>query len=137
LGLANVPGPVAQAWLGHLATVLEQVRTLCDNRPLVISSGFRSPDLNRAVGGDRASAHLEGRAADFTVPGLSRLEVCRRIMLAGVLPFDQLIFEGTWVHLGIARAGEPMRRQVLTAIFTPGQKTRYVFGLPRDERGSA
>jgi zinc D-Ala-D-Ala carboxypeptidase len=54
--------------------------------------------------------------------------VCQQIIDAGIA-FDQLIREGTWVHLGLADAGKQPRREVLTAVLRPGQSVRYVKGL--------
>jgi hypothetical protein len=52
-----------------------------------------------------------------------------RRLVESPLQFDQLIFEGTWVHYAIARTNEKPRRQVLTAVFEQGKKTRYLQGL--------
>ena len=46
------------------------------------------------------------------------------------LPRHQVIFEGTWVHVGLAPRGTKPRRQVLTAVFRPGKRTTYQQGLP-------
>jgi len=43
--------------------------------------------------------------------------------------FDQLIYEGSWVHVGLAEVGAPMRNQVLTAVFAKGVPTQYRAGL--------
>ena len=48
---------------------LEQVRSLLGNLPILISSGYRSPELNRAVGGSKSSQHMLAQAVDFTCPG--------------------------------------------------------------------
>lgn len=129
LGVRNEPNAAQLDNLRRLANVLELVRTAVRNNPVLISSGFRSPVVNNDVGGSLASAHMDGRAADFTVPrfGTPR-QVCQCIVDAG-LTFDQLIFEGTWVHLGIAARNAAPRGEVLTAIFEPGRKTRYLKGL--------
>ncbi|WP_422099110.1 D-Ala-D-Ala carboxypeptidase family metallohydrolase [Variovorax sp.] len=128
-GLKNEPGPDALANLRRLAVVLEDVRTALLQAPMLVSSGFRSANVNALVGGAADSAHKDGRAADFTAPRFgSPRDVCQRIVDAGIT-FDQLIYEGTWVHIGIARVGEQPRRQVLTAIFANKQPTRYVGGL--------
>jgi putative chitinase len=76
-----------------------------------VSSGYRGRALNRAVGGSRTSAHLSGHAVDFNCYGFGDpLAVCRAIA-GSDLAFDQLIEEGSWVHISF----DPrMRRQVLT-----------------------
>ncbi|WP_343728530.1 D-Ala-D-Ala carboxypeptidase family metallohydrolase [Duganella sp.] len=102
--------------LRRVAGVLEQVRAAV-GRPVTISSGYRCPALNTAVGGARDSAHLQGLAADINVSGMAPKDLARAIVAAGI-EFDQLIYEGTWVHIGLS-ASKP-RGQVLTATFAPG-----------------
>lgn len=53
-------------------------------RPLTISSGFRCPDHNRAIGGSPQSQHLAGRAADVQAPGLNSLQLA---MAAEQIPY--------------------------------------------------
>ncbi|HKR44555.1 MAG TPA: D-Ala-D-Ala carboxypeptidase family metallohydrolase [Paraburkholderia sp.] len=127
-GISNQPGPAELDNLVRLADVLELVRTLLRGRPMLISSGYRAPGVNRLVGGAPNSDHMSGRAADFICPGFgSPLHVCRAIDAS--IPFDQLIFEGTWVHLSIPAEGRDARRQVLTAHIGSGPVT-YTSGLP-------
>lgn len=127
-GINNTPAPAVVDALTRTAQTLEQVRTLLGSRPVLVSSGYRSPALNAAVGGAPNSAHMLGLAADFSCPGFgSPLEVCRKLAASGLV-FDQLIQEGTWVHLGLAPAGQKPRQQVLTAQFG-GLATTYAAGL--------
>lgn len=138
-GVGNTPNPEQLANLRRTAAMLEQLRTLLGNKPIVISSGFRSAAVNSLVGGSLKSAHLSGLAADLTCPSFGTpLQVCRAIVASG-LAFDQLIYEGTWVHLAAPPQGTEAanadiapaacRRQVLTARFAPNSPTRYVQGL--------
>ncbi|WP_321946563.1 D-Ala-D-Ala carboxypeptidase family metallohydrolase [Paraburkholderia sp. J10-1] len=124
----NTPTPDIVANLTLLANALEDVRVLLGNRPILISSGYRCPVLNRAVGGALSSAHVQGLAADLTCPGYGTpLAICRA--LAGSkIPYDQIIFESTWAHFAIAAPGKLPRRQVLTAHFGFGVTT-YSIGL--------
>jgi zinc D-Ala-D-Ala carboxypeptidase len=131
LGLRNEPLSNHIANLGRLALVLEEARHALGDVPLLISSGFRSAAVNKAVGGavSPPSAHLDGRAADFTAPAFGTpRQICQRLVDYG-LTFDQLIFEGTWVHLGIAPFNDEPRGQVLSAWFHPGEPTTYSKGL--------
>ena len=125
-GLDNTPTTAHRENLLRLAKTLESVRLLLAH-PILISSGYRSAQLNQLVGGSATSDHALGLAADFTCPGYGSVEdVCRAIADSSI-PFDQLIFEqgGThWVHLGI---GARMRRQTLS--WSP--KTKYVNGIRR------
>ena len=94
-------------------------------RPIFVSSGYRSPDLNSLIGGSKTSAHMQGNAADFRVSGMTPFDTCNLIVEMG-LPFDQVIQEfGKWVHLGVA---DILRGEELTAYRRNG-KTRYVFGI--------
>lgn len=129
-GLRNMPVGDALANLSRLAQVLEQVRSLLFNAPILVSSGYRSPAINALIGGSRTSAHMRGLAADFTAPKYGRpAEICDHIR-ASSIQFDQLIYEGTWVHIGLPEKGAVPRRQVMTAVFAPrGGKTRYVPGV--------
>lgn len=122
-GIDNNPSIAIIQSLTLVAQLLEQVRTLLGDKPLLISSGYRSPAVNAVVGGARDSRHLLGLAADFTCPtfGTPR-DICLKIQ-GSTLVFDQLIFEGTWVHIGLSPAGQAPRKQVLTANFGAGATT--------------
>ena len=111
LGLDNTPPPEMVDALKRTAQLLEEVRALL-GRPVLVSSGYRAPAVNRAVGGAANSAHMLGCAADFSCPSFgSPLDICRAIARSDIA-FDQLIHEfRAWVH--IAWAPSP-RRQVLT-----------------------
>lgn len=112
-GIDNTPSDEHLRNLHKLAEFLEGVRELLGH-PIIITSGYRSPELNKAVQGSATSSHCHGLAADFHCPGYgSDFDVCRMIA-ASRLKFDQLIFEqanSTWVHLGI---DERMRRDVMS-----------------------
>jgi hypothetical protein len=112
----NRPAPDVLANLRRVAAVLEQIRALVGG-PVQVSSGYRSPAVNAALGGAKSSAHLQGLAADINVPGLAP-RVLAKLIRDSDIQFDQLIYEGTWVHIGLS-AGAP-RREVLTATFAPG-----------------
>lgn len=124
-GLDNTPDERALANLKRLALLLETVR-LRLGRPIIVTSGYRSPEVNRAVGGARTSQHLTGCAADFICPGFGKpITICSALADCREVDYDQLIEEGRWVH--ISWAPQP-RRQVLTANFT-AHGTQYVHGL--------
>lgn len=120
----NDPPPEVITALADTARRMEDVRRRLGDRVIVVSSGYRCPALNRAVGGAAASAHLTGRAVDFNCRrfGTPR-DVCRALA-ASDLPFDQLIEEGGWTHLSFAPR---LRRQVLTR--RPGSGSAYDLGL--------
>lgn len=123
-GIANVPSEQIVTSLRVLASGLEQVRALLGH-PMVVSSGYRCPMLNRAVGGSTTSDHMIGLAADFVCPGFGTpLEIARAIE-ASDIAFGQLIQEGTWVHISFSPFE---RRTVLTAHFSNGRAS-YSPGL--------
>lgn len=129
-GIDNTPSPEIVHNLKKLASALERARELLGH-PIHISSGYRSPALNRAIGGSKKSAHMSGMAVDFTCPGYGSPKKVAK-MLAQHMNFDQLIYEGTWVHLGLAWAVTPegmlQRNEVLTAHFENGKVT-YTQGI--------
>ena len=129
-GIRNVPPDSCLENLRRLACTLEQVRLLLGGRPIIITSGYRSPEVNRLIGGAAQSAHLQGLAADFICPGYGTPQQICQALLDSPIRFDQLIYEGTWVHFAVPASGlgDP-RRDVLTAIFTSGQGTRYAKGI--------
>jgi hypothetical protein len=131
--IQNVPGPDARRNLLRLALWLEDLRALLGGMPILVSSGYRSLDLNTAIKGSKKSLHMQGLAADFTAPRFgSPLDVCRFIAGLEVLQFDELIYEGKWVHVGLAPESKPKpARRVLTARFVRGRPTTYTTGLPQ------
>ena len=124
-GIKNTPSAAVVENLRMLAALLEQIRTLLGSHSIHISSGYRSLALNRYIGSHDLSAHVRGYAADFTCPAFGKpIEVAKEIAESN-LKFDQLIYEGTWVHLSC----DPQnRRQLLTARFKDGH-TYYTTGI--------
>lgn len=97
------------------------------NLPIIISSGYRSPELNKLIGGSSSSSHMTGEAVDFTIPGISNVDICKEIPKI-LESFDQVIYEfgpQGWVHLGM---GPLMRNELLTAS-KEGSKTVYKTGI--------
>ncbi|MEO8171428.1 MAG: D-Ala-D-Ala carboxypeptidase family metallohydrolase [Sediminibacterium sp.] len=93
--------------------LLEKLRVLNGNKPLHLSSCYRCPALNKAVGGVPTSQHVKGQAADVDF-GSKRLnsEFFNKIK-ASDLDFDQLLneFDFSWVHISLKKADN--RKQVL------------------------
>jgi len=109
--------------------VLEPVRAKFD-KAITITSGYRSPDLNRAIGSKSdTSQHCKGEACDFEIAGVSNLQVA--LWINNNCDFDQLILEywkdgepnSGWVHCSFKDGSN--RKQVLTY---SGDK--YINGLP-------
>ncbi len=102
------------------ALVDEVIQPLRDawGEPLAINSGYRCPEVNRAVGGVPTSQHVKGEAADvcpFGRNGHGDVEVIRKLAQKAVelkLPFDQMILYPTFVHFSHKLKGE-QRGQIL------------------------
>jgi len=112
-GIDNTPPKSLMPRLINLAQGLERVRSLVGS-PIVITSGYRSPELNRKVGGSKNSQHMFGEAADIIAPRWgSAMDLAQLIELnKDQVGFDQLILEfGRWVHISFVL---PPRQQVLT-----------------------
>jgi hypothetical protein len=127
-GIDNTPPGFVLTNLRMLATRLERVRLVL-GAPLLITSGYRCPELNRAIGGRGSSMHVSGLAADFIAPEFANPFAVARAIEANAdeIDFDQLIYEGKWVHIGFTQLTQP-RRDVLTATFNGG-KAHYSEGL--------
>lgn len=110
-GIDNTPDAFILANLKTLAGELEKVRALV-GRPVNVTSGYRSPALNKAIGGALNSAHMQGLAADINVNGYTPRQLALKIRDSDLM-FDQLILEyDNWVHFGLS-LGAP-RRELLT-----------------------
>lgn len=110
--------------IGRTAQMLECVRALLDV-PLQVTSWYRCPPLNAAVGSKASSMHPRALAVDFVPVGLE-LDVAGRRIAESWLPFDQLIIErardgATWLHLGLSERAP--RREVLLASGDRGAMT--------------
>lgn len=106
------------------AFYMEQVREVLGNVSITVTSGYRSPEVNKAVGGAKTSAHLLGYAIDFIASGHTPYTIAN-VLARSNIKFDQLIYEGTWVHISF---DPKMRREVLTA-HRNGGTTTYTKGL--------
>jgi len=110
-GIDNTPSGEVIVNLTKLAVMLEKVRAQLGGKPIHISSGYRSPALNVAVGGVPTSHHCFGAAADIEVPEYGTpLQVCRAIVASGIA-FGQIIHEyGSWCHISIMPVPKPENR---------------------------
>jgi len=99
-GINNDPSANIISNLGRLAQLLEQVRKVVA-KPIGINSGYRCPELNKAVGGQPNSQHMVGCAADIKVSGLTPDDLVKAIINSDI-QFDQLIREfDSWVHISV------------------------------------
>lgn len=101
LGIDNTPSPEAVAALTQLVdNVLDPLREAW-SAPLYVTSGYRCPALNRAVGGVPHSQHILGQAADVTTGTIDGNRRLWQLLQSLKLPVDQVINEHgyRWLHI--------------------------------------
>lgn len=130
-GLSNEPTAAIEANLEKLCKeALEPIREKVG--PLKINSGYRSDAVNLAVGGSTTSAHSFGLAADLHPAG-----GCKKLMndiIASGVKLDQIIFERTWVHVGLLHPKTKAQREQKLSMFMVGGKATYEQYNPNDSR---
>ena len=111
--LDNTPTDAELANLVRLAEFLEAVRSVLDDRVVLINSAYRSKAVNDAVGSKDSSQHRTGCAADIRVPGMTPDEVVKFIRSADI-EYDQVIREfDRWTHVSIPLEGTKPRKTAL------------------------
>ena len=119
----NIPSHVHIENLKRLTKWLEQLRQRCNNTPIIINSGYRSPQVNKAVGGASNSNHLTGCAVDIRCLGIEQALRYATILLdisdeSGEV-FDELLIEKSsksiWVHFAVRPTGNRRRVMFLKA----------------------
>lgn len=135
LGIDNTADANIRANLTALVeNVLDPLRARW-GMPIIVTSGYRSTALNKAVGGAANSQHTKGEAADIRTVSDSRtdnMKLLRCLLRSGIV-FDQIICEypdaqgrPDWIHVSFNMAGN--RKSKLTATRKNG-KTVYVSGI--------
>jgi hypothetical protein len=125
-GISNMPIALHIENFKLLAEkVFEPIRTHF-GVPIHISSGYRSVELNKCIGGSLTSQHCQGEAIDIDMDS-STSGVTNRMVFDYIkdnLVFDQLIneFDYSWVHVSYESTGK-QRKQVLDAIRVNGKTT--------------
>ena len=128
-GVSNMPTPEHIENFKLLATKIFQPIREHFGKPIHISSGYRSAELNKAIGGASSSQHCTGEAIDIDMDGTSITNAQIFEFIKNNLEFDQLIWEfGTksnpdWVHVSYESTGK-QRKQILIATKVNG-KTVY------------
>ena len=122
-GIENVPNEEQVNNLKRLCRWLEQLRRRWNNLygegddPIVINSGFRSPEVNKAVGGVPTSNHLTGCAVDIRCVGIEQALRYAAILLdisdLNHEDFDELLIEQKgrviWIHFAVKPTGNRRR----------------------------
>ena len=135
LGIDNTADASIRANLTALVeNVLDPLRARW-GMPIIVTSGYRSTALNKAVGGAANSQHTKGMAADIRTVSDSRADNMRllRCLLNSGIVFDQVICEypdaqgrPDWIHVSFNKGGN--RKNRLTAVRKNG-RTVYVSGI--------
>jgi len=98
------------------------------NKPIKVTSGYRSESLNKLIGGSKRSQHCKGQAADiqFRVDGVMDNKAIWDKIIELELPFDQMIneFEFSWIHISYNH--EHNRNSLLEAYKENG-RTKYKY----------
>ena len=126
LGIENEPTETHLQNMQHLVdNLLQPLRDAIG--PIRISSGYRNPSLNRAIGGSVSSQHCKGEALDiqFWQMGKMMNELIYEWILDSGLEFDQMIneFDFAWIHISLK--AEDNRKQVLEAYKNEDGDTKY------------
>ena len=122
-GIENVPNEAQVENLKRLCRWLEQLRRRWNNLygegddPIVINSGFRSPEVNKAVGGVSTSNHLTGCAVDIRCIGMEQALRYASILLdlsdLNREDYDELLIEQKrnviWIHFAVRPSGNRRR----------------------------
>ena len=120
LGLDNTPNEEQIENLKALCeNILEPLRDYYESRPIMVSSGFRSEKLSEAIGSSSRSAHCQGMAVDFEIPGFDNKQVAAHIK--NNFDFDQLISEyyeegiadSGWIHVSFKRDGSNRKQSLI------------------------
>ena len=119
----NIPSHVHIENLKRLTKWLEQLRQRCNNTPIIINSGYRSPQVNKAVGGASNSNHLTGCAVDIRCYAIEQALRYAVILLdisdESKEEFDELLIEksskSVWVHFAVRPTGNRRRVMFLKA----------------------
>ena len=104
--------------------MMQEIRDLL-GRPIKITSGYRSPDLNRAVGGNPRSQHMQGEAIDFVCPDFGSPDYIARFLKSKDIPIDQCLVELSWVHISFKMRKEANRR--MFGFYIRDELGRYIF----------
>ena len=113
LGIDNTPGTIATYNLETLVEKLLDPLREAWGKPLIVTSGYRCPELNNAVGGVKTSHHMRGMAADITTG--NRVDNARlmHLLLNKGFKFTQAINENDYLWLHLSYDPNDLRRQVL------------------------
>ena len=114
-GIDNTPNDNQKENLYKLAMEMEDVRELLNNKPIYVSSGYRSLALNELLGSKKTSSHIKGLAADFTCRQFGTPNEIVFALINSDIPYDQVILEfDRWVHISFCEDEETPRKQAIS-----------------------
>lgn len=135
-GIDNTPNKEQrQALVDLIEHVLDPLRARW-GAPIIVSSGYRSPAVNRLAGGSSNSQHLKGEAADIHTVSDSRVDNMRllRSLLTSNIEFDNVIAENVdsygrpdWIH--VSYTTKRKNRKLKTTMRKVNGKTKYTNGI--------
>lgn len=114
-GINNKLPPELYPQAMETAAMLERIREALGGVPIIITSGYRCPALNKAIGGSKSSDHLQAFAVDWKAPSFGTpFAICKALApKVQALGVGQLIHEfGTWVHVSSRLAPKEVNRVI-------------------------
>ena len=114
--------------LKALAALLEEVRSLLGDKPIIVHSGFRCPELNTVIGGAPSSQHVKGEAADIHVHDMDLRHAFNKIRRSKIRLGQCILEDGdgdgvpTWIHISL---GPPWRDTARSGQFLEFDGTTY------------
>ena len=116
----NIPSHQAIENMKRVCEWLEELRSRA-GVPIIINSGYRSPQLNKVVGGAKGSNHLTGCAVDIRVDGIEQA-LRYAVILLDIADetkqnFDEILIEtnrygAMWLHFAVRPPSQENRRKV-------------------------
>jgi hypothetical protein len=129
----NIPNQPPELMIPIIKNLFEMVVQPVRNKfgPTRINSGYRSPELNKRIGGSGKSQHCHGEAVDIEVMGISNVDVATWIR--DNTSFDQLILEfhtdiyknSGWIHVSCKENISDNRKQSLISYYDENGKVKY------------
>jgi len=128
LGISNEPEKKhLEKMQGLITNLIQPMRDALG--PIRVTSGYRSKELNRAIGGSTRSQHCKGEAVDiqFWLEGQMNNQTIYNWVLSSGIEFDQMIneFDFAWIHISLKVKNN--RKEVLEAYKDKDGDTAYKY----------
>jgi hypothetical protein len=99
----------------NTAEMMEKIRKVLGDNPLIVTSGYRCPELNRAIGSGDTSDHLKAMAVDFKCPSFGTPYAVAKHLADKIdsLGVGQLIYEfSSWIHVSTRKPSKEVNRVI-------------------------